>query len=165
QRGVVALDTLTARSNIGVATASGRVALFDSTANSDLHFGLAVRDAAPLRAVLRADTLDVGDCKLDFHLAGPAAARQFDTRGSLRALVWNNLRLLEANASATGGFDHAWRPARATVDVALSRLVGVPVPITTATAHTVFDDGKSEFDLDSSIDDRHRFHVVGGAQS
>jgi autotransporter translocation and assembly factor TamB len=162
-RGTLTIDTLSARSGIGAVTGSGRIALFDTsaTAPSELNLHVDVRDAAPLRALLRADTLATGGGTLDVRITGPTTARRVEVTGALRSLAWNQNRVLGADGTITAVLDRGWRPISGRAQGTLRRFQGAGVALQEAQARVTLEHGATDFDVDATIDDQHRAHVAG----
>ena len=161
RHGVLAIDTLTAVSNLGNASGSGQVALLDSSAISDVHIGLRVTNAGPLRALLGADTLALGDGALDLAVQGPAAERKVSVHASIGSLAWNQVRMLAADGSARGVLDRNGRLSNAVADASLSRLVGLSIPIQDGTVHATLEGSETGFDATVHADRRHAVRATG----
>lgn len=159
---VFTLDTLRAASNAGVARGAGQVVLSPGAGpRSDLRLMVALRDALPLRRVLRLDSLTTDSARFDVRLQGDGLERRLEADGSLRSMVWNETRLAGANFSLRSELDREWQPKRTHLEAQLERL---------ETAGTVMSHGEGRWDLDgddlafdvgASHDPQHRIHVAG----
>jgi len=163
RQGILTLDTLLTRSNVATAAGAGRIAWFDSTADSRLGVSLRVKDLAPLRALIGADTIAVDTGTVDLRVTGSRGVRQFEMKGSVRSLAWNEARLHRAEASMVGELDSRWQPIRTRFDASLGRLRGTPLPLTQAVAKIETDRATTQFDVTAVQDDRHRLHLAGHA--
>jgi translocation and assembly module TamB len=135
ERGTVTVDTLALRSDVATARASGRVALTDPPEGGSaevvarLHAELDLRDPSRLAPLLGADSLSLGSGTLVLDISGPARARGFTLRTDLRALVWNDLHMKRAMATASGRVEHAsLRDATAHAEAEWVTLGGLRVP-------------------------------------
>jgi hypothetical protein len=160
--GMLTLDTLAVESNVATVRGAGPVALFDSTATdaSDLRVTVTVHDGSPLKALFRADTLAVGSGTVAARLGGTAAARTYEAAGNLRALAWDRVRLLRADASVHGDLDRAWRPTRVEGDATLDRLNAYDLSVDDATMHGTYRDGQADVHLSSAFDEHHGCRVA-----
>jgi len=165
REGVLALDTLIARSNVAVAAGAGRIALFDSTADSHLRVTLRVNDLAPIRRLMSADTAAVDTATMDFQMVASRGVRRFDLKSSLRSLAWNSARLQRAQGSVSGELDSHWRPLRTRAQASLARLRGMGLVVSDAVAHVEVEGNQTRFDLDGSGDQRHRLRLIGSTTS
>lgn len=165
RRGVLVLDTLLTRSNVGSAAGAGQVALFDSTAASDLRARVRVTDARPLTDLLAADTLSVDTTSLDLRVHGAGGSRTFQVEGTMRSLAWNDIRLQHADGTVAAELDANWHPVRSRVDASIRRLRGLGLPVYEAHGRLDVERDSARFDLTGNRDATHRLHVVGGART
>jgi translocation and assembly module TamB len=161
--GTVRVDTIALASNVGTVAGGGDVALFDSTRAGVLRVAVAITEARPLRALLRADTIAVGSATLDAHVAGTPAHRTFELRSAVRSFAWNSVRAVHANATASGTLDRTWQPTHARVDATFNRVDGLPLPIADATVQATLDDGVADFDITARRDPTAGMRLTGSA--
>jgi autotransporter translocation and assembly factor TamB len=165
QRGLLEVDTLFARSNVGTVRGGGTVTI-DAGSGSrrtrlELHGD--VRDASPLRELLRADTLALASGAFDLSVAGSDTSRTASIRASVRALVWNGLRLSSADLTSEGALDRSWQATGASATLALRLLHGLPVPVRDAFARARLEGRRLTFNAGASTDVRSSVRVVGSA--
>jgi autotransporter translocation and assembly factor TamB len=165
QRGIVTIDTLLARSNVFAAAGAGQIAVFDSSAASDLHARLRVIDATPLAELIGADTLSVDTTTLEVRLRGAGGRRTLDVRGSLRSLAWNDVHLLAADGTAQSDFDATWRPVGMRAQASLRRLRGIGLSIREANGQLDLAGAAAAFDVTAIRDEMHRLHVKGQSRA
>jgi translocation and assembly module TamB len=165
--GTLFLDRLVARSNAGIASGEGRIAMFDTsaTATNRMNLTLRVDDASPLRSLLGADTVAVDTASLDLSIHGSGGRRLLDAKGSVRLLAWNDLRLRSAQTVVHAELDSRWRPLKAHADASMQRLRGVGLPILEATAGVDFDQGTTRIDLRAARDESHDLRLVARESS
>ena len=163
--GLLRVDTLLARSNVGTVRGGGGVAL-DPTSGarrSDLHLRVETADVSPLRELLRTDTLALASGVLDVTLAGSDSVRTLAAHGELRSLVYEGFRLSGAQLTADGTLSRAWRPIDATAAATLRQVQGLPIPVRDAHAQVRLQGSRAAFTLAAASDARASVRVVGRA--
>src|SRR6185503_11780432 len=118
---------------------------------------------SPLRELLRADTLALASGAFDLSVAGSDTSRTASIRASVRALVWNGLRLSSADLTSEGALDRSWHATGASATLALRLLHGLPVPVRDAFARARLEGRRLTFNAGASTDVRSSVRVVGSA--
>ncbi|MFQ5571426.1 MAG: translocation/assembly module TamB domain-containing protein, partial [Rhodothermales bacterium] len=107
--GVLEVDTLHIDSNVATLAGSGPVALFDTTHASSFALDGDLRDAKPLRSLLNAAFLTVGEGRLEGRLFGDPGSLRFEARTSLNSVVYDDIRIVGFDAGVSGSLDHTRR--------------------------------------------------------
>ncbi len=117
--GMLRVDTLKLRSNVGEVTAQGPVALFPRTATgaSDLRFEGRLADLSPLAPMLKLDTIGVDSGGFSGSVKGPPERRQVALDAKATGLAVGTSRVGSLSAAAGGEIegDSALGPGAATV--------------------------------------------------
>ena len=154
--------TLTVRSNLGTAKGGGRLAIFDTTADSELGVGVVVTDLSPLRPLLRSRHargrhLDRRDPRV--RSEGRAALR-----GSGCGAIAGRRPPATAprrGAHTDGELDASMRPSRSHAELSVRRVHGLGIPILEGELRVDMRGNDLDIDATGARDERHRMHFVG----
>lgn len=103
RRGQLALDTLSVRSNAFVVSGQGTLAVTDPTARSDFSLRGGITNAAPLTPLLDAQSLRLQRGRFETRIYGSSLATQrFDGEAEIKGLLYDDVRLAEADLSFNG---------------------------------------------------------------
>jgi translocation and assembly module TamB len=162
REGILRVDTLLVRSNAGVASGGGAVALFDTTARPPaLHVEATLTDASRLRPFFGADSLFVGSGTLALTLEGPANQRTLDASGELRAVAGRQWSVFGATLGASGTLRRDFTPSDLTFDAEFRRLRAYGARIRNGTLQLAARNDSMRFDFEAGPDTVHRAHVAG----
>ncbi len=103
QDGLLQVDTLTAHSNLGTVQGQGPFGLTQNAGASKFDMRMTMTDAAPLRRLIGASTLQLQKGVIDAHVYGTAGEQRFDGSLEVNGLIYNDMRL----SSLTGIFSGA----------------------------------------------------------
>ncbi len=102
--GVLTLSAFDLEADFADATAGGQVALFDSTATTDLAFRADIRDGGPLNAFL-AQPITVQSAEAEGRISGPAGGPiALDVRTAAERLTYGDLGAARLDASVNGEY-------------------------------------------------------------
>ncbi|PSQ97555.1 MAG: translocation/assembly module TamB [Bacteroidetes bacterium SW_9_63_38] len=103
QRGQLALDTLSVQSNAVVGSGRGTLAVTDSTAATDFNLRVGITNPAPLKPLFGAESLQLQRGRLETRIYGSSLATQrFDGEFELKGLLYDDVRLAEADLTFNG---------------------------------------------------------------
>ena len=103
QKGQLALDTLSVRSNAFVGSGKGTLAVTDSTADTDFALQVGITNTAPLKSLLGAQSLRLQRGRFETRIYGSSLATQrFDGEAELTGLLYDDIRLAEADVTFNG---------------------------------------------------------------
>ncbi len=100
--GVLEADSLFLRSNVADVTASGKIALFDSTASSDFTFSAQIKDAETLDSFLAGQGISVGEGYVEGRAVGQNGAISFDVQADLASFSYGEYRVLGLDGRVSG---------------------------------------------------------------
>ena len=165
ERGLLRIDTLLARANVGTARGGGSVALDPASGARRTSFSLHLEaaDVSPLRELLHVDTLALASGSFDVTLSGADSVRTIAAAGSLRSLVWNDLRLSGAELTSAAVLGRTWRPSDASLELSLRQLQGLPIPVRDGVARARLEGSRVSFLAAASTDLRSNVRVRGRA--
>ena len=103
ENGLLQVDTLTARSNVGTVQGEGPLGLTQNAGASKFDVQLTMTDAAPLRRLIGASTLQLRKAVVEAHVYGSAGEQRFDGSLEVNGLLYNDMRL----SALTGLFSGA----------------------------------------------------------
>jgi len=103
ERGLLQVDTLRARSNVGTVQGQGPLALTAGAGASDFDVRASITDVAPMRRLVGASTLQLRKGVVDAHVYGPAGEQRFDGTLEVDGFIYNDVRL----SALTGTFKGA----------------------------------------------------------
>ena len=165
--GVVSIDTLFARSNVGRIEGGGRLSLADSTRprEAGVRFAATVLNAAPLASIVRVDTLDVDSATVVARLARSGDAIRFEAAARTRRLTAGSLHVFDGAARAEGTLDRSLRFLAGTASGTIDRLAGPGVRVTRASASVARDSAGTRFEADVRGEAGHEIRLAGASSS
>lgn len=156
--GVLQVDTLALQSNAVLLEARGGVALGRDSLGTGSHITVRaqVTNAAPLRALLGADTLALVDSRLTARLTGSRSSRVVQVNGTLGSFAWNDFRMLDARLEGRAILGDDWQPDSARVVGVFERLRASQVRLDSAGVVAAYDGRELDLHVDTRLDDAHR---------
>jgi translocation and assembly module TamB len=161
--GMLRVDTLKLRSNVGEVTAQGPVALFPRTATavSDLRIEGRLADLSPLAPMLKVDTIGVDSGGFSGTVKGPPDGRRVALHASAVGLAVGNSRVGSLDAAVSGEIkgDTALGPGTATV--ALNGLSRGASLVRSIRLHGDYDGSELDFHGETAFDDQRSTRLAG----
>ena len=166
-QGLMSIDTLFARSNVGRFDASGRIALADTAdgRTGEIRMTATVVDAAPLASIVHLDTLAVDRATFEGRLARAGQALRFDATARVLRLRAGTLHVFDAQAHAEGLLDRSMRPVHGKATASLERLSGSGLRVTSASGSVEQDSVGVRFEALVRGEGGHVVHLAGAAVS
>ncbi|HET9952501.1 MAG TPA: translocation/assembly module TamB domain-containing protein [Candidatus Eisenbacteria bacterium] len=166
-QGVVSVDTLFARSNVGHVGGAGRLALSDSAGARDggIRVTATIVNALPLASIVHLDTLDVESATFEGRLARAGRTIRFDATARVRRLTAGTMHVFGAEARTEGLLDPSMRLASGSAAAKLDRLVGPGLRLTSADVSVERDSAATRFEANARGEGGHEIRLAGDASS
>jgi translocation and assembly module TamB len=100
--GLLRVDTLSARSNVGTVQGQGPLGLTSQAAASQFDFRAEISNTQPLRPLVGASALELQSGAVDAHVYGAPGAQRFDGTVELNGFIYDDLRLSAVSGSFNG---------------------------------------------------------------
>lgn len=161
--GVLALDTLTLRSNVASAEGGGRIALFDTlgTVASDFRLTARFDSLEALRPFVGAEVLSVGEGTLTAQVYGPPGEVRFDATLDLSSLVYNDIRVAGLETAFAGVLHPGLELAMGEADVQADYLSTPQIQARRSRLEASYDGDAVRFDGSLGIDARRDAELRG----
>jgi translocation and assembly module TamB len=156
RRGQLALDTLFVQSNAVVAEGRGVLAVTDTTAASDLSVRAAVTNPQPLQRLVGAQTFRLQEGRVEARIYGSSVATQrFDGEATVENLLYDDLRLAEAEVNFNGqrGRDQLFQ--RLEVDGTLGYLSLPALSAARSRVDAIYDGTATDLSANVRLDPSH----------
>jgi translocation and assembly module TamB len=163
--GVVRVDTLALASNVLRADGGGTITLFDGPDRppSDFRLDATLRDLAPLRPFLGAQTLALDEGAVEARLYGAPGALRFDAETRLASLAYDDLRIAGVDLRVAGALTDSLRLDRAEVTGAVNYLSVPQFSVQDVRLESTYTPDSLQFAVESIIDRDNEARLSGVA--
>ena len=162
RHGQLVLDTLVAQSNAFTSQGQGTLAVTDTSARSDFTLRTEVTDPSPLRRLVGAQTLRLQTGILETRIYGPTLAEQrFDGAVNLQGLLYNDVRMAEAELNFNGKRGEAQLVQRLELDGTLGYLSMPSLSAERTEVNAVYDGTTMSLSSNVRLDPTHTATLTG----
>jgi translocation and assembly module TamB len=161
--GLLQVDQLRVRSNVGLIDGSGQLALFDPEGRyeSDFRFRADVQELAPIRPLIGAQVLDLEMARIDARVYGPPGQVRFDAAGEARSFVYNDIRVAGFRGEIAGELEPGLRVRVAESVGEVDYFSTGDISLQATTYSIAYDDQDLVFDIESVVDGRRDLSIAG----
>lgn len=161
--GLLGIDTLTVRSNVAEAAGSGPVALFDTAGVHASNFILEGKllDERPLRRFVDAEVFSLGEGTFRGRVFGDPGTLRFDARASVGGVIYNDVRVLELDAFASGTLNDDRTLSVGDVSVELSRFSIPTLAVRYSEFRAAYEGDEITFSANATVDSRRDARLEG----
>jgi len=156
ENGLLQVDTLTARSNLGTVQGQGPLGLTQNAGTSKFDVRATVTNVAPLRRLVGASTLQLREGVVDAHVYGATGEQRFDGTLEVNGLIYNDVRLSAVSGTFKGARGTAQLLGQLDVDAEAGYLSALGLTATQTRIQSRYDGTTLELSTDVEMDATHK---------